>query len=118
MNYLTVKPFVKWAGGKTQLLEKIRTKYPKTIEKYCEPFLGGGAVLLDVLANFTPKEVLVNDINKDLINTYKQIQKEPEHIIQQLSELQGFFWNAEASERKSFYLKQREKFNTLQLDTG
>ena len=118
MNYLTVKPFVKWAGGKTQLLEKIRTKYPKNIKKYCEPFLGGGAVLLDVLANFTPKEVLVNDINKDLINTYKQIQKEPEHIIQQLSELQEFFWNAEASERKSFYLKQREKFNTLQLDTG
>ena len=51
MNYTTVKPFIKWAGGKSQLLNEIRAKYPETIDKYCEPFVGGGAVLLDVLAN-------------------------------------------------------------------
>ena len=63
MKYTTVKPFVKWAGGKSQLLNEIRAKYPETIDKYCEPFVGGGAVLLDVLANCQPKEVLINAIN-------------------------------------------------------
>ena len=62
MNYKTVKPFIKWAGGKSQLLNEIRAKYPETIDKYCEPFVGGGAVLLDVLANCHPKEVLFNYI--------------------------------------------------------
>ncbi|MBR4268072.1 MAG: DNA adenine methylase [Bacteroidales bacterium] len=58
----TAKPFVKWAGGKSQLLSEIRRKYPERIEKYCEPFVGGGAVLFDVLSTFKPKEVLINDI--------------------------------------------------------
>ena len=43
------KPFVKWAGGKTQLLPIIRKKYPQKVERYCEPFVGGGAVLFDVI---------------------------------------------------------------------
>ena len=67
------KPFVKWVGGKSQLLEEIRKKYPLQIEKYCEPFVGGGAVLFDVLLKFQPKEVLINDIYKELINTYFQV---------------------------------------------
>lgn len=49
---MPAKPFVKWAGGKTQLLETLRQKYPHRIEKYCEPFVGGGAVLFDVLNTF------------------------------------------------------------------
>lgn len=61
--YKTIKPFIKWAGGKSQLLDAIREKYPAKIERYCEPFVGGGAILFDVLANFQPKEVLINDIN-------------------------------------------------------
>lgn len=118
MNYVTVKPFVKWAGGKSQLLEKIRTKYPKNIEKYCEPFLGGGAVLFDILINFHPQEVLVNDINRELINTYRQIQKEPDKLISILLELQSIFWDANLSERKLIYMQKREEFNTLKIDTG
>lgn len=118
MNYVTVKPFVKWAGGKSQLLEKIRTKYPKNIEKYCEPFLGGGAVLFDILINFHPQEVLVNDINRELINTYRQIQSEPDKLIGILLELQSIFWDANLSERKLIYMQKREEFNTLKIDTG
>lgn len=62
--YKTVKPFIKWAGGKSQLLNDIRAKYLPNIDRYCEPFVGGGAVLLDVLANFNPNEVLINDIKR------------------------------------------------------
>ena len=65
---MVAKPFIKWVGGKSQLLEEIREKYPSKIEKYCEPFVGGGAVLFDVLSKFQPKEILINDINKELIN--------------------------------------------------
>lgn len=74
------KPFVKWVGGKSQLLEEIRKKYPLQIEKYCEPFVGGGAVLFDVLQKFQPKEVLINDINKELINTYFQVKNHCEGV--------------------------------------
>ena len=80
---MTAKPFIKWAGGKTQLLSEIRSKYPTTIEKYCEPFVGGGAVLFDVLSNYQPKEVLINDINAELINTYRQIKENCEPLILQ-----------------------------------
>lgn len=70
------KPFVKWAGGKSQLLSEIRKKYPQQVNKYCEPFVGGGAVLFDILQKFQPKEVLINDINKELINTYLQVKNQ------------------------------------------
>lgn len=59
---ISAKPFVKWVGGKTQLLEEIREKYPQTIEKYCEPFVGGGAVLFDILNKFKPREVFYETI--------------------------------------------------------
>ena len=92
MTYITVKPFVKWAGGKSQLLNEIRAKYPEKIDKYCEPFVGGGAVLLDVLANYHPKEVLINDINAELVNTYLHIKNNVDDLIGILSEMQGKYW--------------------------
>ena len=82
MNYCNVKPFLKWAGGKSQLINNIRTKYPQKVEQYCEPFVGGGAVLLDVLANLHPSKVFINDINAELINTYYQVQNNVEGLIE------------------------------------
>lgn len=111
MGYITVKPFIKWAGGKSQLLNEIRKKYPERIERYCEPFVGGGAVLLDVLANFQPDEVLINDINDELINLYIQIRDNVEFLINNLSELQELYWSMDENSRKVFYIKQRERFN-------
>lgn len=113
MKYTTVKPFIKWAGGKSQLLEEIRKKYPKHIKKYCEPFVGGGAVLLDVLANYHPQEVLINDINPELTNTYTQIKNNVESVILLLSEMQEKFWAMSESERKEYYYSKRERFNVL-----
>ena len=109
----TIKPFIKWAGGKSQLLCEIRKKYPRNIKKYCEPFVGGGAVLLDILENFTPYEVMVNDINSDLINTYKQVQNNVEGLIEILSDMQITFWEADTDARKKIYLDKRNRFNEL-----
>lgn len=113
MEYITVKPFIKWAGGKSQLLNEIRAKYPQKPDKYCEPFVGGGAVLLDVLANLQPKEVLINDINEELINTYLQIKNDVEELIVILSSMQEKFWAKNNDERKVMYLAKRERFNNL-----
>ena len=65
-----IRPIVKWAGGKTQLLDKIKDKMPKKYGSYYEPFIGGAALLLDV----QPKKANINDINSELINTYSQIR--------------------------------------------
>ena len=116
MKYTTVKPFVKWAGGKSQLLNEIRAKYPETIDKYCEPFVGGGAVLLDVLANCHPKEVLINDINAELVNTYMQIKNNVDELINLLSDMQESFWAKSDVDRKVMYLAKRERFNDLKVN--
>lgn len=111
MEYITVKPFIKWAGGKSQLLNEIRKKYPPKIERYCESFVGGGAVLLDILANFQPKEILINDINSELINLYIQIRDNVEILIENLSELQDLYWKMHENNRKVFYMEKRKRFN-------
>ncbi|MGN0595605.1 MAG: DNA adenine methylase [Hominimerdicola sp.] len=114
-NFKLVKPFIKWAGGKSQLLNEIRGKYPANISKYCEPFVGGGAVLLDVLANFHPEEVLINDINYALINTYIQLRDNVDFLIESLADIQRIFWEMNNDERKGFYSEQRDYFNNAIL---
>lgn len=111
-----VKPFIKWVGGKTQLLDEIRKYYPAQIEKYCEPFVGGGAVLFDILSKAEPKEVLINDINAELINTYRQIKENCSGIIDKLASLQEKYWNSSLDENKNLYLKKRERFNSLKVN--
>ena len=115
MEYTTIKPFIKWAGGKSQLLDEIRKKYPLKMERYCEPFVGGGAVMLDVLANCKPREVMINDINKELVNTYKQVQNNIDELIGILEVLQEKFWKADTEERKSIYTSERNRFNELKF---
>ena len=116
MNYTTVKPFIKWAGGKSQLLNEIRAKYPETIDKYCEPFVGGGAVLFDVLANCHPKEVLINDINAELVNAYLQINNNVDELIAMLSEMQEVFCAKNDADREAMYLSKRLRFNDIKLN--
>jgi DNA adenine methylase len=82
------KPFLKWAGGKSRILSEIRDKYPsvsgKNITKYAEPFVGGGAVLFDVLARYHLKEVYISDINSELILTYTVIRDRIEDLLETL----------------------------------
>lgn len=113
---VTAKPFIKWAGGKTRLLEEIRTKYPPHIEKYCEPFVGGGAVLFDVLQRFSPKEVLINDINGQLINLYSQIKFNLSSLLSELYALQTEYLIKTEDERKEMFYSNRERYNSLIIE--
>ncbi|MBP3415818.1 MAG: DNA adenine methylase [Spirochaetaceae bacterium] len=110
------KPYVKWVGGKTQLLEEIGKKYPQKIEKYCEPFVGGGAVLFDILQKFQPKEVLINDINKELINTYFQIKNNCEDLVLQLSLMQTTYQSLGEEERKILFYEKRSRYNEIKVN--
>ena len=109
-------PFVKWAGGKTQLLPEIRTKYPQTVIKYCEPFVGGGAVLFDVLQTFHPNEVLINDMNAELINIYQQIKSDCNLLIEQLSELQQDYKSQSLEKNKILFYEKRLRYNELKIN--
>lgn len=117
-NKIKVKPFVKWVGGKTQLLPEIRKRYQTQIDKYCEPFVGGGAVLFDVLSTFYPKEVLINDINAELINTYIQIKENVDDLITSLDQIQMIYYGKSTVTQEEFYYECRNRFNTLKSCDG
>lgn len=120
---MQAKPFLKWAGGKSQLINDIKNTLPKefTSQKftYVEPFVGGGAVLFWILENFPNVErAIINDINADLTNTYKVIAKQPKKLISILEKFQKKFHSFEndAEGRKRYYMEQRALFNTRSTD--
>lgn len=119
-NNNIVKPFVKWAGGKGQILPEITEKYPIDLgiklNRYCEPFVGGGAVLFDLLSKYQFDEVLINDINVELINTYSQIKKHVNELINELAELQNKYIPMDTENRKIFYYNKRNRFNHLKIN--
>ena len=119
INAKNVKPFLKWAGGKTQLLEEIRKYYPfmnKSITKYAEPFVGGGAVLFDILSKYDLEEIYISDINGELINTYKIIRDNPNKLVKILFNMQMEFISLTINDRKNYYLQKRERFNFLKVN--
>lgn len=112
------KPFLKWAGGKTQLISAIERSLPDEIANdkftYIEPFVGSGAVLFWMLNNFPKMEkAVINDINEDLINTYKTIASKPKELISILQQLQNEFHALETNpeEKKAYYYQKRELYN-------
>ena len=114
-----VKPFLKWAGGKGQLLAEIEQYYPfadAKITKYAEPFVGGGAVLFDILSRFDLEDVYISDINAELINTYCMIRDDIDGLISLLSTMQREFLPLDCEQRKAYYLKQRDRFNDLKCN--
>jgi DNA adenine methylase len=113
------KPFLKWAGGKTQLITEIEKSLPYEITNkkftYIEPFVGSGAVLFWMLNNFAKLEkAVINDINEDLINTYKTIASRPKELISILQVLQNEFHGLEGKDeqKKEYYYQKREFYNT------
>ena len=114
-----IKPFLKWAGGKSQLISELSLFYPFTqykINKYIEPFVGGGAVLFDILNKYQIDDIFINDINPELINTYNTIKNDVDALIYELTKLQNEYYSLDLNEKNSFYNKQKELFNTLKFD--
>jgi DNA adenine methylase len=101
MDKLKISSFVKWAGGKKQLLERLEERMPETYGRYYEPFIGGGALLFDV----QPKRTVINDVNEQLLNVYRQLKADAEAVISILNELDSVECD------KEHYLKMRAEYN-------
>ncbi len=116
------KPFIKWVGGKTQLLDEIERNLPADFAErknltYIEPFVGGGAALFWILQKFSNIEnAVICDINKDLITTYCVIKNQPEKLIAFLQKIQKAYLSLDDEKRKEFYLEQRDRFNQKECD--
>lgn len=103
MSNSKVTPFVKWAGGKRQLLPQIKERMPEKYNNYIEPFVGGGAVVFGLL----PENALINDINEALINAYRQICNEPDIFLKVINKLDQEMWE----DGKKYYYSLREHYN-------
>ena len=103
MKNATVSPFVKWAGGKRQLLAQIRERMPREYNRYYEPFIGGGAVVFDLL----PENALINDINEALINAYVQIRENVDSFLDSINRIDS----AIGEDGKAYYYSMRNLYN-------
>ena len=116
---IVLKPFVKWVGGKGQLIEEIEKMLPsdgeKVLTKYAEPMVGGGALLFNVLSRYQFDELYISDINPELINAYIAIKQNVEALIKRLNEMQMTFLPLDENGRKYYYYNVRDKFNTVKL---
>jgi DNA adenine methylase len=118
MTQKIAKPFLKWAGGKTQLINDIEKALPKNIHDkkftYIEPFVGSGAILFWMLNNFPNlNKAVINDINEDLINTYQVIATNPKELISILQVLQMEYYelDGEDEKKKEYYYQKRVLYN-------
>lgn len=113
------RPFIKWAGGKGQLLDVLKANLPDgmgtSITKYAEPFVGGGALLFSLLNEYEFEEVYVNDNNKELMNVFYVIKNKSEALFGKLEQLQSEYEKLNLEEQQAFYYAQRDKFNGVVL---
>lgn len=121
---MKAKPFVKWVGGKTQLIDQLEALLPADFDQwenvtYIEPFVGGGAMLFYMLQthpNIT--SAVINDINSDLTTCYQVVRDQPEELINSLVQIQAEYYALSSEDdRKVFFLARRAEFNTKALDS-
>lgn len=103
MQNTNLLPFVKWAGGKRQLLDRIKERLPLKYNNYFEPFVGGG----DVLFGLKPEKAIINDINASLINAYKVIAHNTQDFLEYINILDNDMWE----DGKAYYYTLRERYN-------
>jgi len=115
---MEIKPFVKWVGGKGQLLSQLDNYLPFDLEDwtdatYIEPFVGGGAMLFYMLQKYTNiNNVVINDVNEDLMLCYKTVRDNPDGLIQSLKLLENEYKSLSSDEEKKlFFLKIRDRYN-------
>jgi len=115
------RPFLKWAGGKSQLLSQFGHYYPPglqrgAIRRYVEPFVGGGAVFLDVVQRYDVGEAYLIDVNLELILAYRVIQRAPEQLIERLRTIHERHYALPEDAREPYYYRMRDAYNALQRD--
>jgi len=119
---ITVKPFLKWAGGKGQLVKEFEIRLPKpilknkTINNYVEPFLGGGAMFFYLRTHYKIKKAFLFDINRELIVGYSAIKNDHHMLISELCALEEEYLAKKEEDRKEFYYKIRECYNQQMED--
>lgn len=110
------KPFLKWAGGKGQLLNQLSEHLPARIHRepftYIEPFVGGGAMLFFMLQHFgNIKRAIINDVNEDLILTYQTIKNDVEALICRLEAVEKDYLKIDPNQRSNLFYEIRERYN-------
>lgn len=103
-------PFIKWAGGKSRVVVRIKSFFPKDFNSYYEPFLGSAALYFAV----SPRKGRLNDLNRALIDTYKVVRDNVEVLIVELTKIQDEYYNLDNIElKKEYYLARRVEFNAI-----
>jgi DNA adenine methylase len=110
------RPFLKWAGGKTQLLNEFHKRLPEEIPtgkitKYAEPFIGGGAFFLSLNQKYSFEDCMICDVNEELILTYEVIKKTVEPLIENLGILESEYLSKDQRNRELLYYEVRNAFN-------
>jgi DNA adenine methylase len=126
---LRAKPFLKWAGGKRQLLAQLEVHFPPQlhngeISRYAEPFVGSGALFFEIFQNYPIQECLLADVNPELILVYKTIQQDVNGLINRLGGIEMHYLELDPDQRKDFYYQiragynlQRESFQYQEIDS-
>lgn len=117
------KPFVKWVGGKTQLIEQLEALLPADFDQwenvtYIEPFVGGGAMLFYMLQSHSNiQSAIINDINEDLTTCYKVVKESPKLLVDSLNEIQKEYYSLRSEDtKKEFFMLMRSEFNKKTLN--
>lgn len=131
-----VKPFLKWVGGKTQIIDTLINYYPIEMQNYHDVFLGGGSTLMALLSYVRDGKIIVNnniyayDVNSDLINVYKNVQKNPNELYAKIEKITNEYLSCNGNEinrksktkeeaitsQESYYYWIRHKYNNLSID--
>lgn len=119
---VTAKPFVKWAGGKGNLLNILEAQLPADFKSqkdvtYIEPFVGGGAMLFHLLnVHRNIGRVVINDINKDLIKCYSLVKENPQALIELLKPFEQRYYELDENARRAYFYEVRSRYNTAALN--
>ena len=120
---MSVKPFVKWAGGKYKLFEQIRDKLPVELNKgeikcYYEPFLGGGAMFFKLVQQYKFDSIFLSDLNEELVLTYKVVQQNVFDLLDYLSQYKRKYDKLSDKDKEAYYYEMRTSYNMQRFNVN
>ena len=120
MQGVAARPFLKWAGGKTQILEELVARAPERIDTYYEPFVGGGALFFRLAADpeRRPRHAVLNDLNHELIAAFRAVRDDAGALIERLGELERSYLDLDAEGRGECYYAVRQEYRDVVAGGG